>query len=270
MNPTLTHFLSTLFPGAIAAFAYRQLTNPQLRKLRAHELEVMQTAVQEDLDFQGFRIRTYRWEGEKETILLVHGWEGQAGNFADLIERLQSEGYGILAFDGPSHGFSSRGKTSLFEFAELVGFLAKSSGVKKIVSHSFGGVATVLGLSQQPEVAIEKYVLLTTPDRFIDRIEQVAQQTGITEKVKQKLIQRLESETPLPVDELNVSAFVSKLQVEKSLIIHDKDDRIVPISQSQNVCNNWPVCTLQAIEGTGHFRILRTDFVLDQVITFLA
>lgn len=34
-----------------------------------------------------------------ELILLVHGWEGHSGNFADIITRLVHEGYYVLAFD---------------------------------------------------------------------------------------------------------------------------------------------------------------------------
>jgi pimeloyl-ACP methyl ester carboxylesterase len=261
--------LSFLFPSAIANFAYKQLTSPQIKKLRQNELETLDKAQKEIFKFYDFDIQTYRWGNGDKRVLLIHGWEGQAGNFSDLVERLLKENYTIYAFDGPSHGFSSKGQTSLFEFSELVGVLIKKYGVSKLVSHSFGGVATTFGLSDYPEIEIEKYVLLTVPDRFLERIEDVSQRVGITEKVKQKLITRIQNESNVRVEELNVSDYVQKINVQQALIIHDKNDRIIPIEQSKRVQKNWKNARHQSIEGTGHFRILRTESVLEDVVAFL-
>ncbi|MFK7935061.1 MAG: alpha/beta fold hydrolase, partial [Saprospiraceae bacterium] len=217
----------------------------------------------------GFDIQTYCWEGGNKRVLLIHGWEGQAANFSDLIQKLLAADYTVYAFDGPSHGFSSRGETSLFEFTELVAEMIKELKIDKLVSHSFGGVATTYALHSNPNLRIEKYALLTTPDRFRDRIQSVSDQVGISKKVTDKLVKRLEQETAMDVNTLNVSDFVKTINVAQSLIIHDKNDRVIPIQQSQNVCKNWEVCDLIEIEGTGHFRILRTENVLDRVVEFL-
>lgn len=269
MKKKLIYTLSRLFPNQVVAFAYKQLTNPQLSKLRSHELEVLEKSKKENLPFKGFDIQLYTWQGGTDKVLLIHGWEGQAGNFADIIEKLQTQNYTIYAFDAPSHGFSSKGKTSLFEFTELVSVLIRKFGVSKLISHSFGGVATTYALFSNPDLYIEKYILLTTPDKFSERIADVSQQVGITENVKNKLVARLETETPMPVQDLNVSEFVKKVNVAHALIIHDKNDRIIPIHRSKNVHQNWKNCEFLEIEGTGHFRILRTDFVLEKIVDFL-
>lgn len=269
MQKSLIKLFSFLLPTVMARFAYKQLTSPQIRKLRANELETLDKAKKEPFHFKGFDIQTYHWPGGADAVLLIHGWEGQAGNFSDIVERLLQEGYSVFAFDGPSHGFSSRGETSLFEFSELVGVMVQRTGVKKLISHSFGGVATVYGLYTNQAHPIEKYLLLTSPDRFLDRIEGVAKQVGITDKVKQLLIARLEKETQVKVETLNVSSFAPQIDVKQALIIHDKNDKVIPIAQSKRIHDNWPVCDFVEIEGTGHFRILRTDFVIDQVVSFL-
>ena len=269
MNKLLIQALSRLAPNLVVSFAYNQLTNPQIKKLRENETRVLNRARVESLAFKGFDIKIYQWgEGEKE-VLLIHGWEGQAGNFADLVERLVAAHYKVYAFDGPSHGYSSRGKTSLFEFTELVALLIKKFNVKQLVSHSFGGVATTYALFANQEVQIDKYMLLTTPDKFIERIDDVSQATGITEKVKERLIARLVSETGQDVYALNVSDFVQRIQVKEAMIIHDRDDKVIPISRSKNVFENWPQAKFVEIEGTGHFRILRDQSVIHSVIEFL-
>lgn len=251
--------------------AYKKLTNPQILKLRPHELVLLKTAEQETFQFLSFDIKIYQWGNPNhEPILLIHGWEGQAGNFSDLIPVLIAENYHVIAFDAPSHGNSSKGSTSLFEFSDLVAVLIKRFAPAKLISHSFGGVATTYALYRNPALKIDKYALLTTPDTFSERIDDVATHVGITEKVKQLLIQRLEKELKVDVKSIGVSHFVQHIAVQEALIIHDKNDRVIPIRQSQNVCNNWQNCRLKTIEGTGHFRILRTKETFQDLVQFLS
>ncbi len=266
----LVNIASTLFPAMLANIAFNQLTNPQVRKLRAHELKILDKADKKRIKFRDFQIQTYKWGNPKhDAIFLVHGWEGQAGNFSDLIEKLVAANYYVIAFDGPSHGFSTTGQTSPFEFSDLVGQLLKKFNCKKLISHSFGSVATISALFNHPAIQIDKYVLLTTPDKFSQRIDSVVAQIGVSEKVKHLLINRLEAEMNIDVSALSVSRFVKNINVQKALILHDKDDKVVPLAYSKHVCNNWSNCDLKIVEGTGHFRILRTESVLEEVLTFM-
>ena len=269
MQRTMIRLLSTLAPNQMVNLAYRQLTSPQIKKLRPHEITLLDQSEKTILEFKDFQIQTYRWGNGPKTLLLIHGWEGQAGNFADLIEPLITNGFTVYAFDGPSHGYSSKGRTSLFEFIELVGILLEKWAPSHLISHSFGGVATIGSLRFNPAIAIDKYVLLTTPNKFSERINDIAQKVGITEKVKQRLIQRLEQESGYLVKDLNLSDFVSQIQVQQALILHDKNDRVIPISQAQQVAQAWSNCSLEEIKGTGHFRILRTPKVIEKVIGFM-
>ena len=269
MRKRFINIASRLFPRTISDFAYKQLTNPQIRKLRENELATLAKAQKEKFDFKGFKIQLYTWKGGNKTVLLIHGWEGQAGNFSDLIDLLLAHNYTVYAFDGPSHGFSTKGSTSLFEFTELVGLLIKRFQVKSLVSHSFGGVATTYALYNNQDIAIDNYVLLTTPDKFSERIDDVSHAVGITLNVKQRLIARLEKETGLPIDTLNVSDFVEQIKVKRAIIFHDKNDKVIPIERAKNVFKNWNNCEFKEVEGTGHFRILRTTEVLEQAVRFL-
>lgn len=269
MKRSLIRIVSQLFPNAVTNYAYGQLTNPQIRKLRDNELKTLDSAVKEMFRFRSFDIQLYTWGRGKKKVLLIHGWEGQAGNFSDLINALLTKGYTVHAFDAPSHGFSSKGSTSLFEFTELVGILIRKYHVRELVSHSFGGVATTYALFNNKDLEIDKYVLLTTPDKFTERIDDVAEMVGISEKVKNQLIFKLENELNVNVKRLNVSDFVKEINVGKALIIHDKNDKVIPLERSRNVHNNWKSSKFLEIEGTGHFRILRTKEVINMVVDYL-
>lgn len=265
----IINLASFVFPNIMTKIAYQKLSNPQVMKLREYEIECLNTAIKKTININNHQIQTYTWKGGEESVLLVHGWEGQAGNFTDLIYRLQEENFTIYAFDAPSHGFSSKQDTSIFDFTDSVIYIIKKLGIKNIVSHSFGGVAVTFALHQSKEIEIDKYYLITTPDKFSERINDVANSVGINENVKNKLIHKIENELNQDVSKLNVSDFVKDINVKKAKIIHDKNDRVIPILQSRNIDKNWENCTLEEIEGTGHFRILRTDYVLNDIINFL-
>lgn len=269
MTKNIIKILSGIFPSLFVKIAFDKLANPQIKKLREREIKILNTASKEDIIFKDFNIKTYRWKGSKEGILLIHGWEGQAGNFSDLILKLKKADYDIYAFDAPSHGFSSKGKTSLFEFTELVAELIKKYKVRKLISHSFGGVATTYALYNNQDIEIEKYALITTPDKFSERIDDISNQYGINKKVIVKLINKLEDNYKIKVNELNVSEFVKNINVKNSIIIHDKNDKVIPIERSKNVHNNWKESIFKEVEGTGHFRILRNEHVLKEVIDFI-
>lgn len=270
MQKSLIRLASRLAPQQVSNFAYRQLLNPQVHKLRPFEEAILDEAERSTMDFQGYQIATYRWPGPGRKILLIHGWEGQAGNFGDVIQALRQEGYDLYAFDAPSHGFSSKGETSMFEFTDLVKDLILRYGVKDLLSHSFGGVATTYALSQLPGVVIDRYLLLTTPDRFTERIDDVAKAVGINKRVKDLLKARLAEETGFDLAALNVSDFVKQIEVRQALIIHDEADKVIPIVRSLNVANNWPEAEFETVRGTGHFRILRDVSVIEKVVAFFA
>lgn len=269
MMKRFINLLSSIFPKLFVNFAYHQLTHPQVKKLRDNEIEVLNTANKSRFKFQSFDIQLYEWRGDNDSVLLIHGWEGQAGNFSDIIIALKKANYTIYAFDAPSHGYSSSGKTSLFEFTELVGLLIQRYRVRKLISHSFGGVATTYALSQMPDYEIEKYLLLTTPDKFSERINDVVEAVGISTKVQEQLIGRLKRELNVDPMILNVSEFVKEINVSKALIIHDKNDKVIPITRARNVANSWINCSVEEVDGTGHFRILRTPEVIRKGLDFI-
>ncbi|MEL6132923.1 MAG: alpha/beta hydrolase [Bacteroidota bacterium] len=265
----LIQIADKLAPSWTANLAYKFLTNPRFHKLRPFEKEAIAKAEKEDIPILGFQIRTYKWTGGDKKILLIHGWEGQGGNFGMLIAPLQALGYTVYAFDGPSHGFSSKGKTSLFEFGEVVAALFKRFQVQDAISHSFGSVATSFALWNHRDIAIQKLIMITTPDRFEDRVKDVSQLVGVSDRTQKRLMDRIARETGYDPYDLAVSTYSNDLNVQEALIIHDQDDRVIPIAQSQSVADTWKVARLVKIANTGHFRILRDEQTVKLVESFL-
>ncbi|MEL6676736.1 MAG: alpha/beta hydrolase [Bacteroidota bacterium] len=269
MQKTLVRIASQIAPGMMANLAYKTLTHPQIRKLRDHEEQILDQAERKRISVLDSEIQTYTWGEGPDSVLMVHGWEGQAGNFSDLVDFLVKKGMKVYAFDGPSHGRSSQGATSLFEFAEVVAQMMRTFPSRNLISHSFGGVASTLALSTNPDISYDKYLLFTTPDKFRERIQDVSDQVGVTDKVIFRLIKRLETETGVNVNDQNVSDFVKKIQIEQALILHDVADKVIPLERSENVVRNWKNASLETVTGTGHFRILRSEKMWERAWEFL-
>ena len=67
-----------------------------------------------------------------------------------------------------------------------------------------------------------------------------------------------------------MSNYVKDFSIAQVSIIHDEQDKVVPIAQSLRVASNWKNATHETIHGTGHFRILRDEGVLSRIKAFFS
>ena len=78
-----------------------------------------------------------------------------------------------------------------------------------------------------------------------------------------------EANHAIKVDEVNVQDFAPRSSFQHALLLHDVNDRVLPVN-SKEVAQQWPVATFEAVENTGHYRILRTPEVLARIVDFLS
>lgn len=65
------------------------MSSPRTRKLKDSEERVLSKSIMEKIEYKNFRIQKYQWGKQNhKTALLIHGWEGQAGNFAAIVDVL--------------------------------------------------------------------------------------------------------------------------------------------------------------------------------------
>ena len=136
------------------------------------------------------------------------------------------------------------------------------------ISHSFCAVATTYSLAQNSHLRLDKYVLITCPDEFLERIEAVAHNFGLSKKIVDRLIIKIEQDYNLDVRRLNVSEFVKEVKVRKTYILHDQDDRQLPLSQAVHVHENLSNSELEIVRETGHFKILQDEGVIIKILNF--
>ncbi len=253
---TLFRILETLAPSYVANKAYQNLTNPQSHKLRDFEESVLNQAEKGTRKFKHFEIATYKWGFGPKEALLVHGWEGRTGNFAAIIPHLVDMGYTVHAFDAPSHGASTKAATSLFDYGDLVLEYLANRRFDLFVSHSFGAVPLSYGLAKARDYPVNRIMLITSPNKFTDRVRQIAAQLGVTDKTVNRVNKRFEKETGHNPDELSVVRYLEQITPYKGLVVHGSDDAALPIEWSRSVAEALPNTEFRELEGLGHYRIL--------------
>ena len=193
-------------------------------------------------------------------LFLIHGWEGHAGNFGALISILVESGYKVVAMDAPAHGRSSSGRTNMSQFKQLVSKMMKDLRPKVVVSHSFGSVTTIMALSQNENIPVDKWIAVTTPHDYKHFLGQVQEKIGATDQTMSKVIEKVESDFASKVDQMNMDYFNDKIQhVNDILIVHSKNDRILPIESARLTANALTQSRLLELENYGHNSILWSD-----------
>ncbi|MBT8299718.1 MAG: alpha/beta hydrolase, partial [Maribacter sp.] len=99
--------LATFSSKMAAKKAFALFCTPRKGKVRPEQQGFLEQAKSHRLKVMGLELQTYRWQGNKETILLMHGWESNAFRWRNLISFLKKEDYNIIAFDAPAHGDST-------------------------------------------------------------------------------------------------------------------------------------------------------------------
>jgi len=70
-------------------------------------------------------------------------------------------------------------------------------------------------------------------------------------------------------DELDAARLAPRLSA-RALVVHDRDDQIVPWTQGARVASLWPNARLLSTDGLGHGRILANEEVARAAADFIA
>lgn len=264
----IIQILQLFSPKLVSKIAYTKLSNPRIRKLRDSEESILNQAHTEEITYKKFKIHKYQWGKENQnTALLVHGWEGRAGNFAGIIDDLIQNKYHVVSYDAPAHGKSSINKTSMFEFAEFLESEFTNIMPHVIISHSFGSVNTATIFRNNPEFNLDMWIMVTTPYNFMSRVNEISDYFGIKSKTKNELIKLIQNDTNEDINNLNMATYCQELSnVKKAIIVHSRTDKVLPIEGAREVAKAFKRSSLIELDNLGHYNILWSD-ELRKIIT---
>ncbi|WP_159022836.1 alpha/beta hydrolase [Formosa sp. L2A11] len=260
------NLLSYISKPYAANKALNLFTKPRKGRVLNHQLDFLDTAFNEELIYKDEPIMTYRWLGSKETILLVHGWESNSFRWRSYITELNKKGYSVVALDAPAHGRSGSKEFSAILYAEYINVVAKRFKPTAIIAHSVGGMATTAFLNKYQIPSLEKLILLGAPSEFKDIIGRYIDMLGYNHRITNQLDKTIIKRFGVVPDQFSSAKFLNNVNIE-GLIIHDKEDSIIPYNDALLLNDHYKNSTLISTEGFGHS--LNNTSVREHIYNFL-
>ena len=225
----------SLAPAVASRRAYRLFLTPPHHPHSREELALLAEAQTLTLPFPSGRLAAWRWgEPAAPRVLLVHGWGGRGAQMRAFVRPLLAAGYGVIAFDAPGHGMSGRGETTFIHFAYAVEALVRRFGpLAGAIGHSFGAPVTSYVLAAG--VPVDRVVLIAPPASMIDASRRFARLLRMPERVRRLMQERMEARYGVRWQDFEIEQLAMRLRVP-ALVIHDVDDREVPIHSGERGC----------------------------------
>jgi pimeloyl-ACP methyl ester carboxylesterase len=259
--------LGPVFPGLMGRWAYRLWFRTHRQAGPARELSLAGNAEHLTLRVDGLPLAVYRW-GAGPVIVFVHGWSGRATQASAFVGPLTAAGYCVLAFDAPAHGNTPGRRTNMLEFAAALRAIAAVYGpLHGAITHSFG--AMVLAYALRHGLTVARAVCIGAPARLEFLVERFARLLALPEPVLNDLRRRLEKRFAEDVWEAMSTDSNARMLNVPALIVHDRDDREVPVRQGELIAEAWPGAQWLATRGLGHRRILRDAATVQAVVDFI-
>ena len=204
------------------------------------------------------------------TILLAHGWELQAGRMGAFVRPLLDAGFGVAALDFPAHGQSEGNQATMLDWAAaLKNTIQQIGNVKTIVGHSFGGMSAAWLLGHEPNLGIQKLVIIASASD----VEFLVSSAPLMQDAAPEQVQALREafrarvkRWPAEFDAVQAAANLNF----PVLVVHDARDPIVPFAHGEAFVRAIPNARLLATTGLGHTAVLRDAAAVSAVVAFLA
>lgn len=260
------NLLSLIASRKTAEKAFHLFCTVRKGKVLAHQKEFLNAAKSELLRIGEHDIQIYQWPGQKETVLLVHGWESNTFRWRNLITKLKEGHYNVLAFDAPAHGHSSGTYLYVPLYAEILQQLVLKYRPRTLIGHSVAGMTLLYNAYRNPDPEVEKMVTIGSPSEFHEIMEHFQKILKFNKRVLLALDDYIHTRFGFHIHEFSTSEYV-KTNGKKGLLFHDKLDKVAPYHASVDVNANWKNSTLISTEGLGHS--MHQEEVNDQIISFL-
>ena len=231
--------------------ALHLFSTPRKGLINDKHQEFLNPAIKETLYYDDLPIATYHWKGDKQTILLVHGWESNSARWKKKIIHFINEGFNVVALDAPAHGASGSKVFNALLYSEFINVVVKKHNPDILIGHSVGGMASVFFQQKYQNKNINKIVLLGAPSEFKDVLKRYVEMLGYNKKIENQLKTVIFDRFGAHPEHFSTAKFVKDIST-KGLIIHDTKDPIIPYTDAEQIKKNHTNASLISTTGLGH------------------
>jgi pimeloyl-ACP methyl ester carboxylesterase len=249
--------IQAISPRLAAHAALTLFITPMRRKSDAVDAQWQTAAKHHSVVAGNNRVHVHEWGAGPRTVVILHGWGSHAPRYSTLAQSLVSAGWHVLAIDAPGHGRSSGRTSSLPQFISALDTVVSKFGpVEALVGHSLGGLAAVLWLAQSDAAGIRNVVLISTPSDAAFLVDNFVATLGLRDATTRHLLARFTSRFKKGPEGWSAAAIAANIGTPV-LLVHDRDDDVVPFAHSQQLLKSLPQARLHETTGLGHSGMLR-------------
>lgn len=200
-------------------------------------------------------------------ILLVHGWSGRGTQLVKIADALVALGYQTISFDAPAHG-KARGKiTHMGEFIESILFLEKHYGpFTAAIGHSLGGMSLLNAIKRG--LSLQKLVIIGSGDIVSDIVSDFVKTIQLKPIIAKKIQEYYQKKIGEEMNAFSASEAAKSVTIPV-LVVHDEDDKDVPVSSAVNIHKHLKNGELYITKGLGHKKILGNGTVIDTICKYI-
>ena len=261
--------LQAISPYLAMHYAVKLFKTPIKHKIPEREIAMQKSAQLEKMMIPEINkeIMVYKYGYSKKIVLLVHGWSGRGTQLYKIADKLLENGFMTISFDAPAHGLSS-GKTTLMnEFVIAVKHLHQKFGpFHAAIGHSLGGM-TILNAFKQ-NINLKCLVTIGSGDLISDICDDFVEKIDLKPIVSKKMKAYFDKNIHEDLDNYSGSNAAKENNIP-TLVIHDTDDKDVPVSCAHNIRQNLKYGELLITNGLGHRQILKDNLVISRIIDFI-
>lgn len=264
--------IGRLFPKAAGKLTYTLFTTPRKRARHRVSDPTLEKARIFEFLYAKQVLKGYSWGKGEKTILLVHGWESRGTAMRSFVDPFLKEDYRVVAFDGPAHGNSEGRRTNLPEFAKAIrAFIHHVGPIEAAICHSFGGVAMMYALSQlEIDAEVRRVVTISSPNDMRLMLKQATDFMRVPKPAQKHFRTIIEYKMLMPVAKASLGKWGNSITTEDILIVHDEEDRVVPVSEALAIFESIDQANVLISKGYGHYQITKNPDVIQKVVEFVA
>jgi pimeloyl-ACP methyl ester carboxylesterase len=278
--------LNKLAPGAAGDAALRLFCTPPLaqwrhpnhRQLVERARYYLRPAIWRCIATPVGDVQTYTYLPDSAetsgTVLIVHGWTGEASFMAAIAEPLRRTGFRVVLYDLPAHGLSAGCSSNLMDCARATVAVADHFGpIDAVVTHSFGSMIALVAAEGLPPMphgldSVKAFALIASPNRLTEITGMFAKHWQLTPAGLRAFEHRLQRIGRRSIHCFKVARLLRATKVP-AVLIHARDDAQVPPRRSQEIAAEAPRAELKLFDALGHSNVLFASQIARAVASFI-